>query len=134
MHPVLNAYFHNITFNPPVLLNASETYCFVFRVPNTGLNMRARYDDTSPSFSGGHYCYTPSGDSGWTAYTGRDFYAINLYGYNASETMLTTSGQSVISDLAYNMDQGFGLKIEMPTSSSTGTNQSTTLTFEATVD
>lgn len=46
---------------------------------------------------------------------------------------ITTTSELFISDLAYGSSQAFGLKVFMPISTSTNTNQTTIITFQATV-
>jgi len=129
--------FQTFNFNPPVHLNAGGTYCFVFWMETETMSEKVYYDSTSPSYSGGHYIRTLDGEDSWTAYTGRDFYKFTISGYNASEIQLTTSPASFVDNLSPvsgNNTQNFGLRIQMPTTSSTTQNQQTEITFTATAD
>jgi len=56
------------------------------------------------------------------------------YGIVSSWTNITEAPLSFINNLAWDEYQQFGLKLYMPTSSSTNAEQTATITFEATVD
>lgn len=55
-------------------------------------------------------------------------------GGGATWTNITTSPASFVNNFAYDASQDFGLKVFMPTSTSTNTAQSSTITFSATAD
>lgn len=88
--------------------------------------------------SGGsiEWWYGPNdGYTGGTGYNGHDF-LFQTWGYNSTVTNITTSPLSFASNLppVGSDTKQFGLKIEMPTSSSTNQNQTTEITFIATAD
>ncbi len=56
------------------------------------------------------------------------------YNKGSGWTMINTTSSIFSTDIAYNEDVDFGLQLYMPTSSSTNTNQQSTITFTAIMD
>jgi len=85
--------------------------------------------------------YSSNGGVSWShngpGFGADDDLCYELYGYNVSATDISITPSSFISNLSPvsgNNTQNFGLRIQMPTTSSTTQNQQTEITFTATAD
>jgi hypothetical protein len=73
--------------------------------------------------------------SEWTLEASPGHNQFNLsFTLGSGYTAITTTQSVFKNDIAYNESQDFGLRVYMPTSSSSNSSQQTTITFVATVD
>jgi hypothetical protein len=120
-------------FNTPVALTSGTKYCLCMGSPDY---LEWRWKDSNP-YGIAKSQRTSGNGLTWTEVNNDCDFAFKIYGYTVTTTAITTSPASFTSNLSpvggSNTYQ-FGLKIQMPTSSSTNTNQETEITFTATAD
>lgn len=130
-----NEDWRTITLNTPVNLEADKKYAWAYYSGSQGdWNIFKIYGISSNVYANGSMVLQNEQGS-WSVYEGGNWdLGMRINGKALVPTEIQISHNTFVEDLAYNENQQFGLKVEMPTSSSTNANQETEITFTATAD